>query len=160
MLIFIEGVDGSGKSTLINKLCDGDLIDAKVDVKRSCRNFTEYYRELSRLKGNIIFDRCFISELIYRIEDGKKTTLNLMDILNSVQGLCKIVYCSNRRAYENAILRGEDNITDPDRHELISNAYDLFMNIIEKFTNIPICRYDFEFDDVSSVINFIKGGER
>lgn len=159
MIIFVEGVDGSGKTTLVNTLEKSGY--KKMDAID--RTLQGQYWEWNCLKDKVKFsrkpaivDRSFISELVYRLFDDDVPTIDLQSISFLLENDVKIIYCKNKNSYSNAISRGEYKITDKDIHKKIENAYDVVMSIIEKFTRCPIFKYDFDDDSISEVIKFIN----
>ena len=75
MLILVEGGDGSGKSTLVETLRKFNFKIAKPAALQNKHQF-EYYERLALqsiyAEQNVILDRSFLSELVYRIYDKKK----------------------------------------------------------------------------------------
>lgn len=63
MKIIIEGADGVGKSTIVRFLADRFNLD-KVHFTNSDPRDLDFYSNTLR-KNNVIFDRHFLSELIY-----------------------------------------------------------------------------------------------
>ena len=164
MLIFIEGVDGSGKSTLCKKLTDMGAKQAIIP-RGSERQFDSYmdieYEDMYA-EGDIIFDRCFITDLVYRLQDGGPADkMDLLEMCTILQfGNCKIIHCVSSTAFEDSIVRGEDNITDKNKSAEIAYLYDKIITMFEKYLNVPVMRYNWKYNNIDDVINFIKGGEK
>lgn len=159
MLIFVEGPDGSGKSTLVKQLLDCGAVSYQTSVDR-LSNIVQEYKWYSLSNLNIVFDRSFITEIVYRIEDGKTTnSFDLFKLMSILRGKCKIIYCNNNFAFQDAMERGEDNITYEYRHKRLSSIYDDLYYIFENYSNVPIMYYDWRNNNLQDVINFIKKGE-
>ena len=157
MLVIFEGADGCGKSTLIKKL--SKLYGWKTMVaERYDKNTFEDYYCAATCKEIILCDRSPISDIAYRLCDNlTRGPFDLYDIACILARNAKIVYCENENAFNNAMVRGEDLITDKNHHEKICKMYEIVISILEKFTNVPICKYDWSKDeDLSKVIKFIK----
>lgn len=162
MLIIVEGVDGTGKSTLCNKLQE-NLNCALVTPPGAYEEHAYSYwcgiidTLINRLA---ICDRSFLSDLVYRLTDDRAVgTLSLLEMVLLLQRnkSVKIVHCKNEKAFLYAMERGEDNIVSKSLHDSISKNYETVFNILSKFTNVPIIEYDFTKDnDFDKVLNFIK----
>ena len=160
MLIILEGVDGSGKSTLCKELQSKGAV--RMEVKRWGQNpFGKYWEIKNNLKDTlVVFDRSFISDLVYRLEDGgTPDDMNLSQMCVILKG-SKIVLCDTDSAFEDSIERGEDNIIDKQRSNRLKELYELVTTMFNKFLQVPVYRYDWKKQNVDDVINFIKGGEK
>lgn len=159
MLIILEGVDGSGKTTLCSQL-EG-LGATKISIDRGTKNqYGQYF--YSRMKYEptcdfLVTDRSFISDLVYRLEDGKdRDDMTLMEMCSLLKNDTKIILCETETSFEDAMLRGEDNITDKKRSENIKYLYNLVITMFGKFQNIPVYKYNWKKQNIDDVINFIK----
>lgn len=155
MLVFVEGVDGSGKSTLCEK-----LKGLGYDVIRTA-NYTEndfleddYWRRCSDYP--LIMDRSPITEFCYRIYD-KRISEYKLSTLEYLVDSNKIIYCKTKKSFDNAMQRGEDNITTRQSHKEISRIYDHFMSMMRVFTNVEILEYDWTKNTIDEVVQFIGG---
>lgn len=159
MVILIEGNEGTGKTTLINELLK-KMNACSIKISRRFSNLCELYEELTESPQLYIFDRGFITDLVYRCLDGETGDLPL----SYIGRLCrersrniKIVFCNNEKAFENAIKRGEDNVTIKSEHERIELGFAYFEQMMKSFTNIETFDYNYEYQSVDDVIEFIKG---
>lgn len=158
MLILVEGADGSGKTTLCNvfKTRGYNVIEP---VPRQAIN--QYGRWLklalkSIYKGETyIFDRSFISEIVYRRFDNKPCNILLSEATDLLK-YCKIVYCETKTQFDDAMRRGEANITDRRDAEKIRSIYENVLSFFKQFERVPILQYNWRVDDIISVVNFIK----
>ena len=160
MFIILEGVDGTGKSTLCKKLTDlgvYDVIPPRSDV---VNNFQQWCSLIDIGKTiDVVVDRSFISDLVYRLSDDKEVgTLNLvsMSLLIASKGIV-IIHCNTEKAFYYAKQRGEDNITDENLHKTISKNYETIMTIFKKFTDAKVLTYDWTKEgDFDKIVNYIK----
>lgn len=160
MLIFVEGPDGSGKTTLCKELIDNKAADILVKVPRGTKNQNDFYDRIRHCKNKILFDRCFISDLVYRLWDnGKPDGMSLDDMFFVLsKSDSRIIFCKTDSAFDDAQKRGETFITNRKNHDIISSNYDVIQNMLRKFTDIPVMVYDRKYSDVSDVIKFIEKG--
>ena len=162
MLIFVEGPDGSGKTTLCKELIECGAADVYMSMSRKTEKRKQFYDSLLFSEHKIVFDRCFISDVAYRIWDnGKTDDMMLDDMLHVLRyGNSRIIFCDTDTAFDDAQSRGENFITNRKNHDVISNNYRTLQMMLRKFTKVPIMVYDRKFSDVSDVIKFIeKGGK-
>lgn len=75
MRIIIEGVDGSGKSTIVSQLAKKYKLDS-VHVTSKDPNTYEFYRALM-MKNDLVTDRDFMGEMIWPVIFNRKGNLNL-----------------------------------------------------------------------------------
>ena len=161
MLIFVEGPDGSGKTTLCKELIKCGAADILVTVPRGVKNQSEFYELIRHCKHRVVFDRCFISDVVYRLWDNcKPDDMTLEDMLYVLNhGNSCIIFCDTNTAFDDAQSRGENFITDRKNHDIISNNYRTLQMMFRKFTKVPVMVYDRNFSDVSDVIKFIEKEE-
>ena len=154
MLVILEGVDGSGKTTLCNQLKEkGIPIVTSVDRLSKF----PYYEWLKLVYKNTVsvVDRSFITELVYRTIDGKNAGTMKLEDMCKILPLCKIVLCETDSAFEDSMLRGEDNITNEKTSKQIQRTYQIITTMLSKFTSVKTFTYDWKHQTVDDVINFI-----
>lgn len=154
MLILIEGVDGSGKTTLCKQLKEKGL---KIKTSPRRDDLYCYYDWLKLAASNELFvvDRSFVTELVYRIVDGKeKGTMNLKDMCD-VLPFCKIILCETNSAFEDSMIRGEDNITSKTISMKIQLVYQIITTMLSKFASTKTFTYDWKHQNVNDVLKFI-----
>lgn len=162
MLTIIEGPDGTGKSTLVKQLCEKGFIEIKP-FPRELRGQYELYEKLFSSEmyshNKFIMDRSFISEWAYRIAvNDKEPNIRLIEIIKLLElNNVIVVYCNNKNAFENSIKRGETYIVDKSIHTKVFDTYNFIFNTLDKFTFSKIIRYDYERDDLISLIKEIGG---
>lgn len=168
MIVWVEGADGSGKTTLVKKLVEdygfaGMKIPAHVDepTKESAQDeylrwidWWSFMQKYSRTRP-IIVERGHISEMVYRMNDAKPTYLNGAMIQKHMSGT-KIICCSTSTAFDDAIRRGEDKITSKVQHSQICSDYRAIIGMLCRFYNCDCCSYDWHDDNIAQVIKFIN----
>jgi hypothetical protein len=103
-----------------------------------------------------IVDRSFITELVYRIVDGKNVGTMRLDDMCKILSFCKIVLCETDTSFEDSMTRGEDNITNKEQAEQIKYVYSIITEMFCKFLKVPVYKYSWKNQSVEDVINFIK----
>lgn len=78
MKCIIEGPDGTGKSTLVERLADTFHCDIVRMTKNGSKKVTDYLDKHNL--DNVIFDRCFLSEHVYCSLFGKNPSFSKDDI--------------------------------------------------------------------------------
>lgn len=168
-IIFIEGLPGVGKTTIINNLRnikDVNVVDEVINTQ-SEDNRTKYYLKNDELKFNlykeglIVFDRGFLSTISY--EQTKKIINNdydesiALDWFENYKGVYKknnvtVIYL--KRPNDNYYLPYED---DKDPYGSIENQKlleTISMYNLKKYTkNYKVLEYS--FDKMAEVINEI-----
>lgn len=162
MYVFFEGVDGSGKTTTIDKLFR--VLNAsghetiKVDMNEFRGKPNEEYELLDRFQSSqtiVLFDRSVITDMVYRLVDGG--TRNGIDLYQALKYLTgsKIVYCKTYTSYKDALKRGDDNVPDKKVHNERSKTYDTLLALFKTFTNAQIIHYNWRMDSFSDLVETI-----
>lgn len=145
MLVVLEGPDGVGKTVLSQKLKGiGSVMYAPLPRVDSYNNREDWQRfiEVFGKSDNIyILDRCFLSEFVYRLFDKDDTYMTFHDVANWLDVCAAVVICRSDTAYEDAMNRGEDNITDREKHTKITEMYEHVIHMIKRFTKVPVIDY-------------------
>lgn len=161
MIILIEGADGSGKSTLLNRLSEIGFKTMTAPIPN--RNMYEKWNKLvynSIYYGeNYIFDRSFISEIIYRVIDGRNSYISLGQVCELLK-FSKIILCETPTQFEDSIARSETNITTIENAELIRHKYRDFIKMVNKLEKVPYIVYNWKVDSISKAIHFINNKRR
>lgn len=159
MLILLEGVDGSGKTTLCNQLRKEKFVIKKPIDRIANFPYTSWSNlvaESAISKQDFIFDRSFISELVYRTTDKKEIgTMAFLDMCY-ILNYCKIILCETNTSFEDAMTRGEDNIIDRQVSNQIKQAYRTIVTMLNKFLYVPTFVYDWQHQTIDDVIKFIN----
>lgn len=158
MILYVEGVDGSGKSTLINNLINvidvmyPDIVYIKDANKILQTNpykpdrVTTHQAEVifrSMMDSELLYilDRGIISDIIYRLFDDYYPVLDLSTAIRFITSSTKVflIYCDTPNSEQYMLQRGDDNPIAIEKHNLIKKA---FREIIPLFNYN--CLYDFE----------------
>lgn len=153
MLIILEGADGSGKTTLANKLRKNNYTVIKDERHK---HSAEDWRQWSISKNLYILDRSFISDMVYRCLDGEHGAINIMDIAFClINGNTKIILCETDTSFEDSMRRGEDNITDKKVSERIKQLYRDMIQMIQNFSTVKVLKYNWKQNQLAEVVSFI-----
>lgn len=165
MLVIFEGPDGSGKTTLQNKVSEVmckysnnlKVIDGAEQLipthpKSQVRvTKQELYKQLKRMAtakdALYLVNRGPISDIIYRVFDNHPpvTTLpKLLEFIKKYERQLIIVYCHSKVAEQKMLERGDENPIAISRHKEISRVYDIVMSVIS--SNM---RYNFKNFDMT-----------
>lgn len=161
MIIYFEGADGTGKTTLIQKLHDEfgyrvivgpERIQDKIKERYNWNKFVLNYVDD---KYVYLIDRGPLTELVYRLSDNADSYIDI-DSLKVLFNDCKIVLCDYWDSFNNAMKRGEDNITDENRHRQIRFDYLYMSRFIERYTNCKVMRLDTYCKNLADIVKFIN----
>lgn len=151
MLVILEGVDGSGKTTLASKL--ENLGFSTVRVPKSANLSSLDWRRILELSNtmNMVLDRSWITDIVYTIENPIEHSpwpISLQDIASFTKGAL-LIHCDSDSAFENAVARGEDKVNTIERHNRIRDLYnDIIVMIGAYCSTCKIIEYD--YDDESA----------
>lgn len=149
MIIYIEGVDGTGKTTLANAIKDRLELLYRTGIKGSKRVVFNNALKVGTMPNNpnrlkeddlktllvgmivdtttvYICDRGPLSDIIYRTFDKHKPVISFADFWSTwlqYQGLFIVVGCDSNSAYKLMLTRGDDNTTAKTRHSEIRYLY-------------------------------------
>lgn len=166
-IYFVEGVDGSGKTTLIKNLCKDykDVVTYTTPPKDwTWVNQTEMWEEfLSNIRNKnnncniVLLDRSPISELIYRmIIDKSKPYINLFEFAQLMDEYqIQIIYCKSETAFKDAEERGEDYIEAEEKHLAIEGLYESFMQTMRMF-GVRVVEYYWHCMPIDALYDKIK----
>ena len=155
MLILVEGADGSGKTTLVNQLSEYFPI---MRINRGNDHIKEFYDNLTCMNEDIVLDRCFITDVVYRLalDDGIGTDGINMFYMDCILRDSVVIYCKTVTQFDDAKARGENNITDLKTAQTISKYYDAVMKFINTRTSTHVIKYDWHFDTPEDLVSTIK----
>ena len=156
MLILVEGPDGAGKSTLCSELYKRNCVHVKAEISRFQDDVFGLYLDLAKTEKVVLLDRSFISDLVYRIQDGNSSETMSLRKMCDILKRCKIIHCYNDEAFNDAMTRGEDNIVDENIHCELHKIYVYVMRMIETFTTTEVFHYNHYYDSIDDVIEFIR----
>lgn len=161
MIIWVEGPDGSGKSTLVNKLVDTcgyntiDLCGRMKDKYKEAQWWYNFREEYTDTRGTYVIDRSPLSEAVYRLYDKEVPWCRDSDV-RACLNLGKIIYCRTDNEFESAMQRGEDNIVTKESHDRICTIYDVLVDYFETIGRIPVLRYNYKTTPFNDVLKFIN----
>ena len=154
MIIIIEGPDGSGKTTLAEKLSKQTNYPIIHTIHKSQPKTDEEkklmmgeYLQTIRSGKNMIFDRCWYSEMAYGPVMRGTSAISYPDMYELEEQLTKcgaiIIYATGHKAalWQRCQKRGEDYITSRDDFNAIYENFDRLMKIPH---HIPVVRYEYK----------------
>lgn len=158
MILIVEGNEGVGKTTLINQLAE-KIPFVCVKYPKEIKNTFQMLNFFIKDDQLYVLDRSFISDIVYRRLDHKRGQMTLYQIGQLCSSPCgiKIIFCRNKNAFKNAMQRGETNITVDSVHKILENEFFSIEETLKNFTDIEIFDYDYEYQNVDDVIEFIRG---
>lgn len=163
MVVIVEGLDGTGKTTLTKRFADKYKFDY---VKGSYTNSDD--EKLERLKTllsqifdvkkNYIYDRCtIIDDFVYNFLDKKEPRFKeYIDIIKSILNHCKIIHLiiEEKERNKRFLNRGDDYITS-DMIETISKNYVKFYKDMGISLNVYALSNDVD-KDIENIYKLIK----
>lgn len=156
MLVIVEGVDGSGKTTLVNQLKEQGYKVVPA-IPRDEPNQFDKWSEYVDSDEICIVDRSFITDMVYRAIDRQKPCNITLRAAAWLLKRSKLILCESNTAYEDAMRRGEDNITDFATSCMIKFTYVTLFRIFQMYGQTEIMSYDWKKQTLNEVIQFITG---
>lgn len=154
MIIFVEGADGSGKTTLVKELSK-DYPVLTITRKAEHDNPTLLREMVDCTKNSIVIcERGVISEYIYRTLDQNPCVYSLNDLMY-ITKRSRVVYCKTDTQFIDALERGEDIITDVLTGTRLATMYDVIIGMLER-EGVKVMRYSWKEDHIDEVKDFIK----
>lgn len=151
MIFIIEGPDGSGKTTLANKIAQ--MTGYKVVHRTQPKTQEEKdemmsdYLHFANTTRNVILDRCWYSEMVYGKVMRDESYIDYPEMYALEKALLRhgamIIYCTGPKSvlWKRATERGEDYITSKEKFVEICDEYDAIMKCPH---HIPVVRYEYE----------------
>ena len=144
MIILLEGPDGAGKSVLYKQLQNEFSSNFIRSINRNDKGQYLWYKQHIESPYVYFIDRGFISELVYRpIKDDREPNITLEEAGNLCSRHLFVIYCTNKHAYDNMKLRGDDYIKNKNEHKQICTRYEEVITTIDNFTNARVFYYDY-----------------
>ena len=155
---------GSFQEALAAYLEDNESLAHSIDeIETLFPEFKDVYPMLQNFAASdniYICDRSFVSDLVYRSLDHKVGQMSLSQISDLCLNNIKIIFCYNENAFENAMARGEDNITVKEVHKILDDRFYFVETMLKSFTNVRICNYNYKYEDsIDNVLKFIESEE-
>lgn len=150
MKIIVEGPDGAGKTTLVNEIAEKYGLNKVVFTKNGYKTFMSYMRYLDL--SHVVFDRCFISELIYAptfnrhlvVDDHEIPILLRAYLSNSIV----IILNSDEQTLKQRLVnRGDEEKAVIDKIGVISKSYEN----LAKNLHLPT----FDIEDKEAIFKYI-----
>jgi hypothetical protein len=154
-IIVVEGCDGSGKSTLIERARENqkDRYFLKLQASRYPPNVKTALLYLNWIKRrpelDIILDRFhFLSDRVYGPILRKEDLFHEFPLHFGLQDVAVIVYCrpSRDKIIEN-VMKATHLVGVREHIEALIEGYDALMNIIEKEKLAKVLRFDYQEHD-------------
>lgn len=152
MIIILEGPDGSGKTTLANKLHQQTgyqlLHRTQPKNEEDKKRMMDEYIQVLKAGKNVIMDRSWYSEMVYGpvMRDASVITYPQMYELEKLATKygAIVIHCTAPEAtlWKRCLRRGEDYITKRETfHELFVGYNQLMYNVPHL---IPVVTYEYE----------------
>ena len=153
MIVFVEGVDGSGKSTLINQLSE---YFTTVRVPKNQKDQLRIWLNLIDMSKtyDIITDRCPISDYVYRMADGGNSEFTMMELLSIIHA-GTVIWCKSSDSFEDSIKRGEDYVKTRLFHNTVSDCYNYLMKILKQ-EGVKVIEYCWQFHDFNDLLKEVR----
>lgn len=149
MILIIEGPDGSGKTTLANRLSRQtgyDIIHrSQPKSEEEKKLMMEEYIKAIKSNKNVIFDRCWYSEMAYGPVMRDESIISYPQMYELERMLAKhgalIIYCTGSESslWMRCTRRGEDYITCRDDFKAIYKNYEDLMSAPHL---VPVLKYE------------------
>ena len=151
MIIIIEGPDGSGKTTLAEQLSRQTgyrmIHRSQPKSEEEKKLMMGEYLQLIKNNKNVIFDRCWYSEMAYGPVMRDASVIRYPEMYELERMLAKngalIIYCTGSEAalWMRCTQRGEDYITSRDAFKEIHKNFEEIMSIPHL---VPVVRYEYK----------------
>lgn len=151
MKIIVEGPDGAGKTTLVNALVKKYNLNKVVFTKEGYKNFNSYmsYKNID----NVVFDRCFLSEVIYQNVFKRDRVLDIHEeyalLQNYFDDTILIILNADLDTLKKRLeIRGDEEESVIDQLNLIKNLYDNY----SKYLRVPT----FNIENIDAIYEYIE----
>lgn len=153
-MIIVEGIDGVGKTTLVDYIVEQGLEKHHFDYDEKNMNlYKKYMRVLNSSNLNKVLDRSFISEMVYGPVIRGKSKLELEQfkrlLLEYKKSRTSIIYLTAPK--EILLKRREKDLTD---FEMIQKFYDKLNLQYDK-----VMSYSMDFIDVLKLDTSLNSSE-
>lgn len=155
MIIIVEGPDGAGKTTLIDKLLKSSCgavyhhFGAPASAEEAANYYQVYADTIKACTPDAlhVFDRSWYSDMVYGpVMRGKcemtQTHADMLAAMCIAHGGAMIIYCTApvSTLWQRCKARGETYITDVAKLAEIAKLYPTVMR--ENVSYLPVVRYD------------------
>ena len=142
-MIIVEGLDGVGKTSLINKFVKDGFSKNHFDYDVNNLDLvSKYLNVLNKNTNQLILDRSFISEVVYGPVLRNFSKIDLINFRKLLQAYSKekttLIYLN---ASKNTLLdRRKDDSSDysiiESHYDELSSQYDLIVSICREYLNV------------------------
>lgn len=164
MITYFEGVDGSGKTTLVKSLKDYGYIEAtapwrKDDKYEELLAWYDFNFMYGNSRARWVVDRGPVTEWVYRfVRQDCPTYLGLRDLDALLRGH-QVVLCMSKNSFERSMRRGEDNITNKELHDKIKRQYVECCKMLQQFCGVDVLFYSTDKPGIGTeLLEFLHGG--
>lgn len=156
----IEGVDGTGKTTLANKLAEktkAHILHANyrdgLDVGAYHKTMMTAALTLNEFGDSVILDRWSPSEAVYAkiFRGGETYDTDKMMMDAAAQADITWIYCYNENAVKNHELNKSSREEMYEDIEKVNEEYEIFISL----SKLPWLRYNFNHVDVNDFVNWL-----
>lgn len=137
MIIILEGPDGSGKTTLANKLAKQTgypiIHFTRPTTEEETQAMFDEYFKLVRKTKNAILDRCWYSEMVYGPVMRGVSHIAYPQMYALEEQLCRngamLIYCTGPQGvlWDRCQARGEDYVLKWEQFSSICDGFDTVM---------------------------------
>lgn len=151
MIIILEGPDGSGKTTLANKIKDQTgfmLLHRSHQTDSNADSLFDEYVQVIKAGKNCIMDRGWYSEMVYGPVMRGASAITYPQMYELERLLARngalIIHCTAPEAtlWKRCLKRGEDYVTKKDAFHEICNGFDVLMNDVPHY--VPVLTYEYK----------------
>lgn len=154
MIYIVEGPDGAGKTTLVNKIIKANpnaikLHFSKPETDAEAFNYWHtYYEAMKETEKSpvTIFDRSWYSDMVYGPvmrgrEEMRQENAELLELVVMALGGGVIIYCTGdpKVLWQRCQKRGEEHVPSFTKLKELCNKYEQVMKT-PKY--LPVVRYD------------------
>lgn len=151
MIIILEGPDGSGKTTLANKIKDQTgytLLHRSHSTDTGSTNLMDEYAQVIKSGKNCIMDRGWYSEMVYGPVMRGGSIISYPQMYELEKLLAKngalVIYCTapEQTLWKRCLRRGEDYVTKKEAFHEICSGFDVLMYEVPHI--IPVLTYEYK----------------
>lgn len=149
--IIVEGIDGAGKSTYIERLIkENPQMNYKViHCTRHTPNTYEYFSNLLKSEDNIIFDRFCFGQFVYQKRSDRKLNLqdltNLIELMNDIKAKIIYIYSSIEACLLNCKKDSEDSYYTYNYLESLDNKFRSLFDIVDTYNIVEYYHNYYEY---------------
>lgn len=151
MIIIIEGPDGSGKTTLANKIKEQTgymLLHRSHQTDANPESLFDEYAQVIKAGKNCIMDRGWYSEMAYGPVMRGTSIISYPQMYELERLLAKngalLIHCTapEQTLWKRCLKRGEDYVTKREAFHKICNGFDALMYDVPHY--IPVLTYEYK----------------